>query len=107
MPTDALVQAFLVGRDAYLTTPLAYQGLLDQDTSQLRFQIAEVDSQVWADWLTVDAVGGVAIPDLVTSGYTFDWSQITGTPTTLAGYGITDPVVLTTDSYADPAWITS
>lgn len=35
------------------------------------------------------------------------WSKITGTPTTLAGYGITDPIVLTSGSYADPAWITS
>lgn len=36
------------------------------------------------------------------------WSKITtGVPTTLAGYGITDPIVLTSNSYADPAWITS
>lgn len=27
----------------------------------------------------------------------FPWSSITGTPTTLAGYGITDPVELTTN----------
>jgi hypothetical protein len=37
--------------------------------------------------------------------YTF--AQIGSKPTTLAGYGITDPVVLTSGSYADPAWITS
>lgn len=36
--------------------------------------------------------------------YTF--SQIGSTPTTLAGYGITDPVVLTTGAYANPTWIT-
>lgn len=35
------------------------------------------------------------------------WSALTGQPTTLAGYGITDPIVLTSGSYADPAWITS
>ena len=35
------------------------------------------------------------------------WSKITGTPTTLSGYGITDPVVLTSGSYANPGWITS
>lgn len=35
------------------------------------------------------------------------WSSITSTPTTLAGYGITDPIVLTSGSYADPAWIAS
>jgi hypothetical protein len=35
------------------------------------------------------------------------WSKITGTPASLAGYGISDPIVLTTGSYSDPAWITS
>lgn len=35
------------------------------------------------------------------------WSALTGQPTTLAGYGITDPVVLTSGSYANPSWITS
>jgi hypothetical protein len=37
--------------------------------------------------------------------YTF--SQIGSKPTTLVGYGITDPVVLTSGSYANPSWITS
>ena len=35
------------------------------------------------------------------------WSKITGTPTTLAGYGITDPVVLTSGSYSNPSWLTA
>lgn len=35
------------------------------------------------------------------------WSTIVGTPTTLSGYGIVDPVVLTSGSYANPSWITS
>jgi hypothetical protein len=35
------------------------------------------------------------------------WNKITGTPTTLAGYGITDPIVLTSGSYSDPSWITA
>lgn len=49
----------------------------------------------------------------IAAGATFNfqggisWASITGTPTTLAGYGITDPIVLTSSSYADPAWITS
>ena len=34
------------------------------------------------------------VNDLLTS---ISWSIITGTPTTLAGYGITDPVELTTN----------
>lgn len=35
------------------------------------------------------------------------WSSITNTPTTLSGYGITDPIVLTSGSYSNPAWLTS
>jgi hypothetical protein len=35
------------------------------------------------------------------------WSNLTGKPTTIAGYGITDPIVLTSGSYANPSWITS
>ena len=57
------------------------------------------------------ASGGTLV---VASGGTFtpgtgsiNWSAITGTPTTLSGYGITDPVVLTSGSYANPSWITS
>ena len=34
------------------------------------------------------------------------WGSLTSTPTTLAGYGITDPVVTTAGSYSDPAWLT-
>lgn len=92
MATEDLVQAFLVGRNAYLTTPLAYQGFLDQATSQFRCQIAPVGSQVWADWLTVDASGNVAIPSLSSSGLSLPWSHVTGTPTTLAGYGVASPL---------------
>lgn len=70
MPTTELVQAFLVGRDAYLTVPLAYQGFLDQDTSQFRCQFAALNSQVWTDWLTVSATGQVTIPSLTTGSLT-------------------------------------
>lgn len=35
------------------------------------------------------------------------FASLTGKPTTIAGYGITDPIVLTSGSYANPAWITS
>lgn len=35
------------------------------------------------------------------------WSTLTGKPTTLAGYGITDPVVLTSGSYSNPSWISA
>lgn len=39
--------------------------------------------------------------------HTHVWGDITGTPTTLSGYGITDSIVLTSGSYANPIWITS
>ena len=37
--------------------------------------------------------------------YTF--AQLASKPTTLVGYGITDPIVLTSGSYVNPSWITS
>lgn len=39
--------------------------------------------------------------------HTHTFEQITDKPTTLAGYGITNPIVETTGSYANPPWITS
>lgn len=48
--------------------------------------------------------GSYANPSWITS---LPWSKITGPPSTLAGYGITDQVALTTGSYSNPAWITS
>jgi len=41
------------------------------------------------------------------SSFTLPFSELTGTPTSLAGYGIADPVVLTGGSYGNPSWITS
>lgn len=64
MATEALTQAFLVGRDAYLVETLAYRGILDRTTNQFRLQVAVVGSQVWTDWLTVDAAGVVSISSL-------------------------------------------
>lgn len=42
-----------------------------------------------------------------TSDFDGAFSSLTGKPTTLAGYGITDPIVLTSSSYSNPAWITA
>ena len=57
---------------------------------------------------TVSAVNVVVSGSLTApSSFTLPFSKITSTPTTLSGYGITDPVALTSGSYADPAWITS
>jgi hypothetical protein len=49
---------------------------------------------------TIDLSGGEVTGAL-------PWGSLSGKPTTLSGYGITDPVVLTTGSYANPAWVTS
>lgn len=35
------------------------------------------------------------------------WSAISNTPTSIAGYGILDPLVYTNVSYSNPAWITA
>jgi len=47
--------------------------------------------------------GSYANPTWITS---LTWSKISGTPTTLSGYNITDGVS-TSGSYANPSWITS
>lgn len=52
-------------------------------------------------------VGKPGWTPVAVSSFSIAWSAITGTPTTLAGYGITDPVVLTSGSYANPTWLTS
>jgi hypothetical protein len=71
MATPELQQAFLVGRDAYLVDTLAFQAFLDTATSTFRMQVAQVGSQVWQDWLTVDAIGHVTIPSAtITTGFT-------------------------------------
>jgi hypothetical protein len=54
---------------------------------------------------TVDAKGRITA--LSAQTVTPAWGSITGRPTTVAGYGITDPFVFTSATYANPAWITS
>lgn len=55
--------------------------------------------------ITTDAQGRITVLSDATN--TPAWSNITSTPTTLSGYGITDPIVLTSGSYVNPAWITA
>jgi hypothetical protein len=40
------------------------------------------------------------------ASFTLPFSAISSAPTTLGGYGISDPVVLTSGSYANPSWLT-
>lgn len=55
--------------------------------------------------LTTDVYGRVTGVTNTTIAPPF--SAITGKPTTIAGYGITDPIVYTSGSYSDPSWITA
>jgi hypothetical protein len=57
---------------------------------------------------TVSATNVVVSGSLTApSSFTLPFSGLTSTPTTLAGYGITDPIVLSSGSYSNPAWVTS
>lgn len=49
---------------------------------------APFSSYNWADWYK-------KVRDAINNAATIAWSAITGTPTTVAGYGITDAVTLT------------
>lgn len=71
------------------THPYQYNPATKAASDTLNFSAGELE------------IGGVAVTN------TPAWSAITGTPTTLAGYGITDPIALTSGSYANPSWITS
>lgn len=53
-------------------------------------------------WAKVDKTGS-SLADLSTRLF----ADLQSKPTTIAGYAITDPIVLTSGSYADPAWITA
>jgi hypothetical protein len=64
--------------------------------------------------VSVLGVGGAAVASvfgrtgiIVATQDDYSFTQLSGKPTTLAGYGITDPIVLTSGSYSNPAWITS
>jgi hypothetical protein len=49
---------------------------------------------------TLSSVGNAQITDVA-------WSKVTGTPTSISGYGITDSLVYTTSTYSNPSWITA
>lgn len=85
------------------------------DLSQDReWNITEQDP-LFTNWLSTNPLSGFATQSWVQSqGYltslpphTHTFAEITSKPTTLAGYGITDPVLLSNGSYANPSWLTS
>jgi hypothetical protein len=87
--------------DAYLEigdpATLAYHKFYKTGKLQFKYYPNDVGETYF---LQTDVNGDVKLAQLA-------WSKITGTPTTLSGYGITDPIVLTSGSYANPAWITA
>jgi len=57
---------------------------------------------------TVSATNVVVSGSLTApASFTLPFSKITSVPTSLSGYGIADPIVLTSGSYSNPSWITS
>lgn len=75
-------------------------------TRQLTINGVAQDLSADRTWDVGDVLtsGSYANPTWITS---LAWGKISGTPTTIAGYGITDPIVLTSGSYSNPSWITS
>lgn len=79
-------------------------------------------AQVNSDWNAVSGVQQIlnkpslfsgsygdltGVPSTFTpSSHTHAFSDLTSKPTSLSGYGITDPVVLTSGSYNNPSWLT-
>lgn len=83
-------------------------------SSSPAFNISTYDILTWntaVNWGDHAAQGYLKSADAATLyapvAHTHAFSELTGVPTTLSGYGITDPIVVTTGSYSDPAWITS
>lgn len=72
---------------------------------QLRIVHGQINAASQAGGSVSSVFGRSGTVTAQTGDYTF--SQIGSRPASLAGYGITDPVVLTTGSYSDPSWITT
>jgi len=105
------------------------QSLLGSGNLIITSPVTSVNSQTGAVNLTTDSIpeGGqkyysnalvAAYADTVyvklSTSYTnpsfinsLSFSKLTGLPNTLLGYGITDPIVVTSGTYANPSWITS
>jgi len=126
---DSAVQAYAVQRTNHTGTQAAstITGLATVATTgaynDLSGKPTIPAAQVQSDWTAVSGLGVIlnkptlfngayssltGIPStFAPSAHNQAWSTITSTPTTLSGYGITDPVALTSGSYANPSWITS
>lgn len=63
---------------------------------------AIVRAQVSVDWTDIDKTGS-SLSHIATRNF----ADLQNKPTTLGGYGITDSVVLSSASYANPSWLTA
>jgi hypothetical protein len=54
-------------------------------------------------------LGSLAVLSSIGNSYITDlaWTKLTGVPTTIAGYGITDSLIYATSTYSNPSWISS
>lgn len=84
-------------------------GLISMWTNDVGYLTTENDGNSSNE---IQNLGGTGRRITLTSGgsYTIPltpWDSILTKPTTLSGFGITDPVVLTSGSYSNPSWLTS
>ena len=70
------------------------------ENSNLYYTNARV--KAYADTLYPSLTGSYSNPSWITS---IAWAKLSGTPTSLSGYGITDPVVFSNTVYGNPAFI--
>jgi len=70
------------------------------ENSNLYYTNARV--KAYADTLYPSLTGSYSNPSWITS---IAWAKLSGTPTSLSGYGITDPVVFSNTVYGNPSFI--
>lgn len=86
------------------SAPTSFRLLVSDDLPNSGVVSGSYGSATQVPALTINSKGVVTAASAVTITPAF--SSITGKPTTLAGYGITDGVS-TSGSYSDPSWITA
>lgn len=97
-PENVLNKSTIAGNTTSTTIYPHAKGVVDYITS-LGYLTTSTAASTY-----VSLSGSYSNPTWITS---LAWSKITGTPTTIAGYGITDPIVYTSGTYSNPTWITT
>lgn len=76
--------------------------ITDQEDFNRSVLLEENSVPVWDGSLWTPTT--ISLSAVMTS---MDFNDLLNVPTTLSGYGITDPIVLTSVSYSNPSWITA